>query len=73
MLGEIYYATHQLYRFYEDPCCTHGAAIYHLARYFCGNRDDRLILDLNHGKSFEVYADADFCGNWYRPTAINEP
>ena len=50
-----------------------GAAIEHLAKYLRGTREDGLILDQNCAKSFEVYADSDFCGNWYRLTASDNP
>jgi hypothetical protein len=35
-------------------------------------REQGIILDPKDGKSFEVYADADFCGNWNRATSIND-
>ena len=41
--------------------------------YLRGTRDNGLVLYPNRAKSFELYADADFCGNWYRTTLINDP
>jgi hypothetical protein len=35
-------------------------------------REQGIIFDPKHGKSFEVYADADFCGNWNRATSMND-
>jgi hypothetical protein len=35
-------------------------------------RKQGIILDPQDGKSFEVYADADFCVNWNRSTAMND-
>jgi hypothetical protein len=35
-------------------------------------REQGIILHPNDGKSFEVYADADVCGNWNRATAMND-
>ena len=62
--SNISYVTHQVARFYKEPCCTHGADIEHLSRYLLRTRGDRLILYPNHAKSFKVYADSDLCGNW---------
>jgi hypothetical protein len=44
----------------------------HICRYLLLTRDQVLILDPQEKKSFEVYADADFCGNWNRSTAMND-
>ena len=41
----------------------------HLAKYLASTRNEGIILRPNKEKSFEVYADADFSGNWYKPTA----
>ena len=70
---DISYATYQVSRFYEDPCRTHSAAVEYLAGYLRGTRDDGFILNTNHVKSFKVYPDTEICGNWYRPTTINDP
>jgi hypothetical protein len=35
-------------------------------------REQGIILDPKEGKSFEVYADTDFCGNWNRATSMND-
>ena len=71
--GNISNATHQVTRFCEYTRRRQGTAIKHLSGYISGTQDDRLILDLNHAKSFEVYPDADFCGNQYKSTASNDP
>ena len=55
------------------PPCTHSAAIEHIAVYLRVTCNDRLILDPNRPKYFKLYADTDFCGNWYRPTVSNDP
>jgi hypothetical protein len=44
----------------------------HTCRYLMLTREQGIILDPQDGKSFEVYADADFCGNWNRPTSMND-
>ena len=69
MRGNNSYATHQVTRFWKDSCRTYGAAIEHLFGYLRGTCDSGLILDMNQAKTFELYADACFCGNWYRTTA----
>jgi hypothetical protein len=35
-------------------------------------REQGIIIDPNDGKSFEVYVDVDFCGNWNRATSMND-
>jgi hypothetical protein len=35
-------------------------------------REHGIILDPQDENSFEVYADAYFCGNWNRSTAMND-
>jgi hypothetical protein len=44
----------------------------HICRYLMLTREQGLIIDPQDGKSFEVYADADFCGNWNRATSMND-
>ena len=61
--GNKYFVTHQVAQFCKYPCFTHGSTIKHLNVHLRGTRDDEFILDPNRDKSFEVYADADFCGN----------
>jgi len=62
--GDIAYAVHQCARFASDPRREHGEAIRWIARYLLGTRDKGLIMTPDLSKSFEVYVDADFCGNW---------
>ena len=70
---DIAYAVHQCARFCEDPRASHGAAVESVAKYLAATIDDGIILDPKRSRSFEVFADADFCGNWYRPTAAQDP
>jgi hypothetical protein len=70
---DIAYAVHQCARFCEDPKQTHFDAVIHLAKYLAGTVDQGIILDPKHDKSFEVYADADFAGNWNKITAHKDP
>jgi hypothetical protein len=70
---DIAYAVHQCARFCEDPKKVHYEAVLHLAKYLAATSDQGIILNPKHDKSFEVYADADFAGNWNRPTAHKDP
>ena len=54
----MYYVTHQVTRFWEDPRQMPGTAIRQLSGYLWVTRNDGLILDPNRAKSFERYADA---------------
>ena len=66
---DIAYATHQVARFCEDPCEEHVKAVVHLGNYLKHTRSQGIILKPDSTKSIEVYADADFSGNWNRNTA----
>ena len=70
---DITYATHQCARFYQDPRESHGNAIIHLVKYLKVTREQGIMLDPEGIKSFEVYVDYDFCGNWRLPTAGDNP
>jgi hypothetical protein len=70
---DIAYAVHQCARFCEDPKQIHADAVMHLIKYLNGTRDKGIILDPRHDQSFEVYADADFAGNWHKITAPTDP
>ena len=60
---DIAYAVHQCARFASDSKEEHGKAVKWLGRYLLETRDKGMIL--KPGKqSFDVYVDADFCGNW---------
>jgi hypothetical protein len=69
---DIAYATHQVARHSQDPKQSHGEAIQWLCRYLRDTRDEGLILDPTSEKSLEVFADADFCGNWLKRTAQHD-
>ncbi len=60
---DIAYATHQCARFSANPKKEHGAAVKWLGRYLRGTRDKGIYLNLED-ENFEVWADADFAGNW---------
>eukprot|EP00957_Ditylum_brightwellii_P033379 2528804-Ditylum_brightwellii.AAC.1 len=44
----------------------------HLAKYLSATKNKGLILDPKAEQSFEVHADADFVGNWYKPTVADD-
>ena len=69
---EIAYATHQAARFSQDPKQTHGDAVLWLCKYLRETRNEGIILDPRTEKSLEVYADADFAGNWNKTTAAHD-
>jgi Reverse transcriptase (RNA-dependent DNA polymerase) len=56
-------AVHQAARYSSDPRINHTEAIKRLARYLKANPEKGMYLRPT-GHSFEVYADADFCGLW---------
>ena len=43
----------------------------YLVKYIKATQEQGIILEPKVSKSFEVYAAADFCGNWHHPTARN--
>jgi hypothetical protein len=69
---EIAYSVQQYAHFSELPNEFHTEAVMHTYRYLLLTRKQGVILDQQDGKSLEVYADADFCGNWNRSTAMND-
>lgn len=70
---DISYAVHQLARFSSDPKIQHGEVLEHLGRYLFHTRNDGLILSPQENKMMEVYADADFSGNWNPLTEESDP
>ena len=61
---DISYAVHQCARFSERPKTAHARAVKHIARYLAGTRDKGIVLKPDVSRSFEVFADADFAGNF---------
>ena len=66
---EIAYAVHQCARFSTNPKELHAEAVRHIAKYLLGTKDKGIILNPNEEKSFEVYVDASFSGDWKHETA----
>jgi hypothetical protein len=69
---EIAYSVHQCAHFSESPKESNAEAVMHICRYLMLTSEQGIILDPQDGKSFEVYADADFYGNCNRSAAIND-
>ena len=69
---EIACAVHQAARFAADPRTNHTDAVKKIVRYLKGNQDKGIIYKPNE-HSFEVYADADFCGLWDHSIAEEDP
>eukprot|EP00957_Ditylum_brightwellii_P004427 335854-Ditylum_brightwellii.AAC.1 len=69
---DITYTAHQYTRFCKDLCSLHSDTIIHLAKYLASTKDTGLILDPKAERSFRVHTNADFVGNWYKPTATND-
>jgi hypothetical protein len=70
---DIAYATHQCARFCSEPKQSHIDAVIYLAKYLQQTRNEGILLDPKHETSFEVYADADFAGNWFKMMAKDDP
>ena len=70
---DIAYAVHQCARFCSDPKEAHIQAVIHLAKYLNATKDKGIVMRPDYSKSFEVYADADFAGNWFKSTAMEDP
>jgi hypothetical protein len=62
--ADIAYATHQIARFVASPRVEHGEAIEWLVRYLIGTKDKGCEILPNEDGGIELYADADFAGNW---------
>jgi hypothetical protein len=60
---DIAYAVHQCARFSESPKEDHTQAVKLIGRYLLGTRNKGLEYNPSD-KSFEVFSDADFSGNW---------
>ncbi|MFN7263289.1 MAG: reverse transcriptase domain-containing protein, partial [Cyanobacteriota bacterium] len=66
---DISYAVHQCARFCSAPMVEHGDAVRWIVRYLKGTRDKGLHLQPQKDRSFEVFVDADFAGNWHKDIA----
>jgi len=66
---DISYSSHQCARFSQDLKKSHSDAVMHLGKYLAGTRNQGIKIRPSRESSFEVYADADFAGQWNRLTA----
>jgi len=66
---DIAYACHQCARYSASPKKEHGAAVKWLGRYLRGTKDKGIFLNLKD-ENFQVWADADFAGNWLAEDAV---
>jgi len=69
---DIAYAVHQCARFSSNPRESHGEAVRNIVKYLNGTRDRGIILNPKLDKSFEVYVDASFSGEWNKDSAEND-
>ena len=70
---DIAYATHQCARFASSPRQEHSKAVRWIVKYLKATRDKGMIYKPDLSKSFEVFVDSDFSGNWDRSIAHNDP
>ena len=70
---DIAYAVHQCARFCEEPKEEHAQAVEFLLKYLAGSKGKGIILKPNQSPVIDIYADADFAGNWNHMTAEHEP
>ena len=61
---ELAYAVHQCARFSSEPKKQHADALKWIGRYLISTDCKGMSLKPDLSKSFEVFGDADFCGNW---------
>ena len=60
---------HQCARFSSDPKVEHARAVEYLVKYLEGTKNKEIIMQPKEGPILEVFADADFSGNWNKNTA----
>jgi len=70
---DIVYAVHQCARFSSNPRREHTEAVVYICRYLKGTPELGLHFKPDVTKSFECYADADYCGNWSKSFADTDP
>ena len=70
---DIAYAIHQCARFSIDPRESHGDAIRYIAKYIKGERYKGIMMNPRMYKSFEVYVNASFSGEWIKKSAAHNP
>ena len=61
---DILYAVLRCARLSHNPCKEHREAVLYLARYLKGNKEVGFKFKPDASKSFEVFADKDYCRIW---------
>jgi len=69
---DISYVVHQCARFSYDPKITHGHAIIYLVKYLHGTMDKWILFHPNDDYNLYCHVDADFCGSWFKLTAMHD-
>jgi hypothetical protein len=65
---DIAHAVHQCARFAAEPKDHHGKAVQWIRCYLAATKD-KGIMYKPVNKSFNVYVDADFAGNWSKDSS----
>jgi len=55
-----------------NPGATHYRSVEYIVKYLKKTREKGIIMKPDKSKSLEVYADADFFGNWYKHAAVDD-
>ena len=66
---DLSYSVHQCARFSSDPKISHTHAVEMIGKYLMNTNEDGFYISPDKNKSFEVFVDSDFCGNWNKLTA----
>jgi len=69
---DIAYAVHQCAKFASDPEESHVLAIMRLGHYLSETKESGLFFTPD-SRSFDLWCDADFSGNWDAATAHRDP
>jgi hypothetical protein len=69
---EVACEVHQAARFSAEPKTNHTEAVKRIVLYLKGTEDKGIIYQPNN-PSFEVFADADYCGLWEKSIAMDDP
>ena len=67
--SKLAYTIQQCARYSTDPRKQHGDAVRWIGRYLLGTPSKGLILRPDLTRSFEVFVDSNFCGNWHKKYA----
>jgi hypothetical protein len=68
---EIACAVHQCARFSANPNTNHKDVVKRIVRYLTGTEDKGIVYRPND-HSFKGYADANYCGLWDKPIAMED-